>query len=125
MNKTIRVLNVLLAAVIGIVPRFLACSTAKVTMDCHWTVQAEIAVSIPLLISGMVILITRGKEYWRSASIIGIALGISVILIPSVLIGVCPSPMMECHNLMRPLLIVFGALTIISNGGLLIYSFKK
>jgi len=124
-NKIIGILNILLAAAIGIVPNYLACSTAKMTMVCHWTVRGEIAIAIPLLIGGLVILITRGKECWRSASIIGIALGISVILIPTVLIGVCPSPMMECHNLMRPLLIVFGALTIISNGGLLIYSFKK
>jgi hypothetical protein len=124
MNKLIGIFIIVLALATAIVPIFTACDTTKMAMKCHWTAQAEIAIAIPLAASGIIITVIRRKEVWRFVSLVGLTLGLSTILIPTVLIGVC-NPPMTCNTLMRPLLLVLGALTIISNLGLLCYSLKS
>jgi hypothetical protein len=118
MNKTMGILMIALALVIAIVPIFTDClangrslTTAdgrSVPMKCHWTALAEIGLAIPLALVGILNFTSKRKETLRSLNLIGLALGALVILFPTVLIGVCANPMMECNMIEKPTLILSG-----------------
>ena len=77
-------------------------------MKCHWTARAEIAVAVPLLLCGVIILRSRRKESWRQQAVMSMVLGVFVVLLPTVLIGVCAKPDMVCRALMKPMLTLGG-----------------
>jgi hypothetical protein len=116
------VIIILLAAVVGVAPQFTHCqspgkaielpSGQNLPMRCHWTARAEIALAVPLLLCGVSLLVSRRKESWRPQAVLTIALGLFVVLLPTVLIGVCVKPGMVCHALMKPTLTLAGILVI-------------
>jgi hypothetical protein len=120
--KTISAILIILALVIGIVPQFTDClaqgkaitlaSGKSLPMKCHWSRQAEVAVSIPLLVVGGLTFFGRRKETLRALAVVGIALGAAAMLIPTYLIGVCAGPEMICNMLMKPVLLFAGVLII-------------
>ena len=119
--KALGAILVALALVIGIVPQFTDClaqgSTIelpngnRLPMRCHWTRQAEVAVALPLGLVGLLVLFTRRRQTLRSLLFVGMALGISAILLPAYLIGVCASKDMICSMVMKPTLLFAGVLT--------------
>ena len=90
-------------------------------MKCHWTRQAEVAVAIPLLVVGALMLFSRRKGTLRALAVVGLALGAAAILIPAYLIGVCANDEMICSMLMKPTLLFAGALTVAVNAITLVY----
>ncbi len=111
-----------LALAIIIIPQYTTCehegryitlqNGRPIPMKCSWTAKAEIAVGVPLAVAGALMAISRKKESLRNLALIGIVLGIFVILLPTdAMIGVCKSNM-DCHNIMKPTLIVLGAVAI-------------
>jgi len=122
--KVIAVIMVVLALVIGIVPRFTDCQSQgkaivlangkQVPMKCHWTGQGEIALAVPLVALGAVMAFSRRKESKRALSVMGIVLGVFVIALPTSLIGVCSMPDMLCNSLMKPALIFSGGLVAVA-----------
>jgi hypothetical protein len=119
-----------LALVIGLVPLFTDCQSqgkaitlangSTIPMKCHWTGRAELALAVPLLFVGGLMAGSRRRQTLRSISLLGLVLGISAILIPSVLIGVCSNPDMLCNMLMRPTLIFAGTLVSATNLAVLV-----
>jgi hypothetical protein len=119
--KAIGVVLVALALIIGIVPQFTDClaqgnaielpNGKMLPMRCHWTRQAEVAVAFPLGIVGLLVLPSRRRQTLRALLIVAIALGAAVILLPTILIGVCASDDMICSMLMKPTLLMAGVLT--------------
>ena len=79
-------------------------------MKCHWTGIAEAALALPLLGAGVAMILSRRKETHRSLATVSGLLGVTAILLPTVMIGVCSNPDMLCNMVMRPLLIVGGLL---------------
>jgi len=124
--KVIASIIIILALVIAIVPQFTDCesqgkmltleSGKQVSMKCHWTARAELAVGIPLLAVGLLLPFGRRKESMRSLGIVGAVLGVMAILLPGILIGVCSNDDMICNSLMDPVLILTGALAIVASG---------
>ena len=120
--KVAAVIIILLATVVGVVPQFTNCqyggkaielpSGKSLLMKCHRTARAEIALAVPLLLCGVSLLVSRRKESWRPQAVLTVALGLSVVLIPTVLIGVCVKPNMVCHALMKPTLTLAGILVV-------------
>jgi hypothetical protein len=55
---------------------------------------------------------SKRKESFNILSVLGITLGALAILLPTFLIGVCANPDMLCNMLMKPVLILSGALVI-------------
>ncbi len=123
MNKVLGGLIILMALVLAVVPAFTDCqsqgkslttTTGKtVPMKCHWTGIAEIGVAVPLALVGVLTATSKRKETLRSLAAFGVALGALGILFPTYLIGVCASNMMLCNMIMRPTLILGGALAIL------------
>lgn len=123
--KTFAIILIILALVVGIVPQFTDCQSQgrslvlengkTVPMKCHWTAQAEFALSLPLLGVGLLMVFNRRKETVRTLSALGILLGGMVLAVPTFLIGVCGSAMV-CHTVMQPTLLTAGILAIVTSG---------
>jgi hypothetical protein len=113
---------IILALVIGILPQFTDCQSQgkaialpngkTIPMKCHWTAQSEIAMAVPLFGLGIVMGVVKRKESRRILAGIGALLGLFVILLPTVLVGVCASADMLCNSVMKPTLILSGILII-------------
>ncbi len=83
----------------------------SIPMKCLWTARAEIGPGILLLAVGGLLFASRKLESRRFLSVLSLILGILIILLPTFLIGVCTSPNMSCVVLMKPILLLIGALT--------------
>ena len=122
MYKTLGVILIVLALVIGIVPQFTDClsqgRTLKtvdgkmVPMKCHWTSIAEIGAAVPLALVGVFHLTSKRRETKRSVALFGLTLGALAVLFPTVLIGVCSNPDMMCNMVEKPVLILAGTLAM-------------
>lgn len=117
MSRMLGVIILVMAFITAIVPQFTNCehlsrtitlaNGSTVPMKCYWTAQAELGTSIPLLAIGALMTVNRHKESRRNLSILGVALGIVVLLLPTALIGVCQT-LMPCHTIMKPVLLTTG-----------------
>ncbi len=126
--KVAGIIIVVFALVVGIVPQFTDCMSQgkmltlangnTVPMKCHWTAMAALGMSIPLLALGGAMTFSRRKETQRALSVLGVAMGIIVALLPTYLFGVCANGMMLCNNTMMPTLIfsgiVIGAISLVT-----------
>ncbi len=126
MNKFFGITLIVLAAAIAIVPQFTQCksfsSDLASKMPCQQSASAELVVGAPLAAVGASVFSMKRRSGFWGLSFIGIVLGVSAILIPTMLIGVCPGGLMHCNVLMRPLLILLGASTFIVSGWMLALS---
>jgi Domain of unknown function (DUF4418) len=82
-------------------------------MKCWYTAEAETGVGILLLLAGLAMLLLPWRVSRKTAGILGVVFGILIILIPTVIIGVCDSPDAACRIGTLPALILLGAITII------------
>ena len=107
MNKKLfaAIAQFVLGVLIAVAPRTFAhvCEVTDMPMACHYTAQALLAI-IGLFVA----------EATRAGlDIANAVLGVLVILVPTVLIGVCKGAMMHCHMVTLPTLIVLGVLTTV------------
>ena len=113
---------ILLGVLVALAPFSFAkvCEVGEKVMKCHWTARAELFLGIAIAVLGALKIISADSRFQLglNAGILVNALG--VLLVPSVLIGVCGKATMHCHLVTRPTLIVFGilifALTLIQTG---------
>ena len=129
--KAIAVILIILALIVGIVPQFTDClaqgraielpNGKSLPMKCHWTRQAEVAVALPLLVVGMLMLLTRRRGTLRILAAVALVLGISAILVPAYLIGTCASAEMICNLLMKPILLFSGIVIVATSVVALVY----
>jgi uncharacterized membrane protein YkvI len=120
--KIAGVVTIVLAIALAVVPMFSDCQSQgrmltldngkQVSMKCHWTGLAELALSVPLAAVGLMMIFSRKQESRRTLGLTGISLGIMAILLPTVIIGVCMDPHMTCVSIMKPSLILAGALAL-------------
>ena len=119
MNKTRLTGNVI--AVLGLLTALIPTVIFKVCeamdgkfMKCHWTSQTEVAVGIATLVLGVLIVLSKEKAAGAAYAVASAINGVLVILIPTVVIGVCGSADMPCHSGTKPALIIAGALIIVT-----------
>ena len=135
MNKMFGIALVVLAVAIAVVPAFTDCLSQgkalettngkQVPMKCHWTGIAEIGVAVPLALAGVVTVSNRRRYSLMSTGALGIALGAMAIAFPVGLIGVCATPTMLCHTLMRPALVTGGSLAVVGSLGIVLISRRE
>jgi hypothetical protein len=94
-------------------------------MKCHWTGIAELGVAVPLVAVGVMMAANRRRDQLRNLGILGILLGGFAIAFPAGLIGVCQTPTMICHTLMKPALITLGSLAVIFSIGAMMLKPKE
>ena len=129
--KVIGRIVIVIALTVVVVPWFTDCESQgnaivlpngqTIPMRCHWTGKAEWAAAGPLAAVGVLMLLAQRRETLRALSIVSIVLGVFVILLPTVLIGVCSSELMLCSMVMKPTLVMAGILTVATSlAGLLL-----
>ncbi len=126
---------IVMALVTGVVPLLTDCQSQgraltlangqKVPMKCHWTAVAEAALAVPLVGVGAAMVFSRRKETHRMLTLVGGLLALFVVLVPTVLIGVCASSDMLCNSVMRPTLIFTGVITAAALAANLVFSERR
>ena len=84
-------------------------------MKCHWTARAEIGIGLLLAVFG-VISIAVSSVHIRLGLHLGA--GLTAILaasVPTVLIGVCAMPGMNCHAIAAPSILVISLLVVVTS----------
>ena len=129
--KVIAAILIILALIVGIVPQFTDClaqgreiempNGKTIPMKCHWTRQAEVAVALPLLVVGVLMLFSHRRSAQRILAAVALILGISAILVPAYLIGTCASAEMICNLLMKPILLFAGIVVVATSVVALVY----
>jgi hypothetical protein len=85
----------------------------SIPMKCSWTAQSELGIGLVIIVAALALLLSKQVETRKMVSVILVALGIVVILLPTTLIGVCSNPMMLCHAGTKPALELLGGLLVI------------
>ncbi|MCB2289925.1 DUF4418 family protein [Clostridium sp. CS001] len=106
---------IIIGAVLAVGPHtlFAVCEKGESIMKCWWSAQAEISNGILIISAGIAILVLKSKETQLGISIMTSLLGVSTILIPSVLIGGCMKSTMPCQSVTFPWIYIIGVITII------------
>lgn len=81
-------------------------------MKCHWTSQIEIALGIVAALLGLFITLSKERAAGSAYAVASAVNGVLVILVPTVLIGVCGSSEMPCASGTKPALVIAGSLII-------------
>lgn len=109
-----------LGILVAVAPQLLllCAKLRKKTMKCFWTARAEIFPGISIAVFAALQIVFALKNLNIQANIaFSLAIivnAISVILVPSALIGVCAKPIMHCHSVTKPFLIVAAILIILA-----------
>ena len=116
MNKKLfaAIAQFVLGVLIAVAPRPFAhvCEVTDMPMACHYTAQAALGIGIVIALLAIIGLFVA--EATRAGlDIANAVLGVLVILVPTVLIGVCKGAMMHCHMVTLPTLVVLGVLTTV------------
>jgi hypothetical protein len=91
----------------------------KVPMTCGWTARAETGVGALLVVVGCLLIARNTPETRQAVGVFAIALGVLVLLFPTVLIGMCKVATHPCRLSTLPALELLGAIVIIVGGYLL------
>jgi len=85
----------------------------QVPMKCYWTAMAEVGLGALIVVTGMVLIVSKHAETRRALGFVLAALGVVVALVPTYLIGVCGMAEHPCRMATQPALILLGLVTII------------
>ena len=84
-------------------------------MKCHWTSQTEVAIGVAILVLGVLIILAKEKAAAAAFAVASAINGVLVILISTLVIGVCGSAEMRCNAGTKPALIIAGALIVVAS----------
>lgn len=83
------------------------CGGEKI-MRCIWMTRSVAAVGFGIAVLGCAMqFASRGAAIGLEAGVL--VLSLLVIALSTVVIGSCPNPMMKCHTITEPVLIIWGA----------------
>ncbi len=117
-NKILSIGTVLAGLMLSAGPQFLfkPCPTTEKFMKCFWSCKALIVVGAVLALIGLLQLISKEAKSRKVLAVVGLALAISAILIPTVIIGGCAKADMACKMLTFPVTHTISAAVIVLQG---------
>jgi hypothetical protein len=89
---------------------------AKLPMPCGYTARGEIGIGVLIAIGGGLLIARRTLETRQAVGLFSIAAGVIVILLPTVLTGMCKMAEHPCRLLTLPALEILGVIVIILGG---------
>ena len=84
----------------------------KTVMKCFWTARAELGTGGLIALLGILLIVLKSPQTRIGISISAALNGILVLLLPTVLIGVCSHAGMACRSGTLPALMVLGSFVI-------------
>lgn len=94
-------------------------------MKCWYTGKWEITVGSIIFLLGLLLIFLKNNKAGIGLLAAAFVSGVFVLLIPTVLVGVCGNIHMDCHVLTLPALIIFSGATILTSLVGLLVSFKR
>ena len=91
-------------------------SGAQLPMPCGWTARAESGIGALIVVAGALLIARSTPETRQAVGVFSIALGALVVLIPTVLIGMCKVAEHPCRVLTLPALEILGIIVILVGG---------
>ena len=85
-------------------------------MTCGWAARAEAGVGGLIVLAGGLLILRSTPETRQTVGIFSIAMGILVVLFPTVLIGMCKVATHPCRLATLPALEILGIVVIIIGG---------
>jgi len=82
-------------------------------MPCGYTARAETGLGALVALAGIGLFAFRSADSRRAFGVMTTGLGVVVILIPTLLIGMCSAPDHICRIATAPALILLGGITVI------------
>lgn len=121
-SKIVGIVGMIMGVIIALTPfqlapvctKLLELTTGKmVHMRCHYTGQAEVFMGALILLTGLLIFLSKELKVQKGLGLVIAALGAVVIILPTNFgIGVCMMPM-ECHTTAK-VLYVLGGITVLA-----------
>ena len=117
-NKVLSIGTIVIGLLLSAGPQFLfkPCPTTEKFMKCFWSCKALIVVGAILALIGLLQLISKEAKSRKVLAVVGVALTVSAILIPTVIIGGCVKPDMACKILTFPVTNALSAIGIVLQG---------
>jgi hypothetical protein len=125
---------VVLAVVLAIVPQFTDCQSQGhyitlangnlISMKCHWTARAQMAVAVPIAVVGLMLATSKRKKDIFGYSVVAVVLGIMSLLLAATIIGTCSNQAMFCNTTMKPVIFLTAGLISLLSLGAMIVSFR-
>ncbi len=117
-NKILSIGTIAAGLLLSAGPQFLfkPCPTTEKFMKCFWSCKALIVVGAVLALIGLLQLISKEAKSRKVLAVVGLALAISAILIPTVIIGGCVKADMACKMLTFPVTHTISAAAIVLQG---------
>lgn len=82
-------------------------------MKCHWTARSELLIGILIVFDGILTIGFKKHETRIALSIMLFLFGLTALLIPTVVIGMCETATMVCRVGTEPALIVVSVITMV------------
>lgn len=82
-------------------------------MRCHWTAMAELLMGVLIAIDGVLIIAFKKFETRLALNIMLFPFGLTALLIPTTVIGMCETITMPCRIGTKPALIVVSVIIMI------------
>lgn len=117
-NKVLSIGTILAGLLLSAGPQFLfqPCPTTEKFMKCFYSCKALIVVGAVLALVGLLQLISKEAKSRKALAVVGTALAVSAILIPTVIIGGCAKPEMACQVLTFPVTHALSTVTVVLQG---------
>ena len=124
-SKILGVVTVVLGIIVAAEPHYIfpvcqyygmlvqTAAGTNIPMKCYWTAMAEVGLGALIVVTGIVLILSKQNETRRALGFVLAALGVVVALVPADLIGVCGMAEHPCRMATQPALILLGAVTII------------
>jgi hypothetical protein len=114
-KKAIGIIAIVLGVLVALIPKviFPVCTdmielinSKALYMKCHWTAMAELLVGGLIAFNGVLLIVFKKYETRLALSIMLFLLGLTTLLIPTLVIGMCETATMDCRVGTEPALIV-------------------
>ena len=90
------------------------CDTSEKIMKCHWTGRVEFFLGLSVAVLGIIKFFSQKSEFQLGINFGVLTNAIGILLVPTIIIGVCGMKSMHCHAVTQPVLIILGILTIVA-----------
>ena len=91
----------------------MVCSLSSTPMKCWYTARVETVLGALILLSGLALFIEKSVASLKVPGIIVTGLGLSVVLIPTNITGICDITSATCNIVTKPALILLGFVVVI------------
>ncbi|MDD1724745.1 MAG: DUF4418 family protein [Methanospirillum sp.] len=98
----------------------MVCSLSSGFMNCWYTARVESLFGVLIILSGIVLLTTKRNSILSGKGVMIMGLGVSVVLIPTTIIGMCDMTGTICNFGTKPALILLGSIVTLLGFSLVI-----